>query len=147
MGIEMASLVGDARDACALDTLAARIAAPPPFSLNTPGATASPTMPVGGDPDAPAIAEVTPALDLVGLPPQLRFLEKGSFYQLYTRNTGILEPKVLSYELAGIDISEVSRRLRTQNSQLRDAEIATHPADLQGHRGYRRTTYPAWAGA
>jgi len=30
---------------------------------------------------------------------------------------------------------------------LRDAEIATHPADLQGHRGYRRTTYPAWAGA
>ncbi len=118
MGIEMASLVGDAPDACALDTLAARIAAPLPFSLNTPGATASPTMPVGGDPDAPAIAEVTPALDLVGLPPQLRFLEKGSFYQLYTRNTGILEPKVLSYELAGIDISEVSRRLRTQNSQL-----------------------------
>ena len=118
MGTEMTSFVGDARDALALDTLAARIATPIPFPFNGLCATSAPVVSVGGDRDAPATAEVAPALDLVGLPPQLRFLEKGSFYQLYTRNTGILEPKVLSYELAGIDISEVSRRLRTQNSQL-----------------------------
>ncbi len=30
---------------------------------------------------------------------------------------------------------------------LRDAEIVTHPADLRGHREYRRTTYPARAAA
>jgi len=30
---------------------------------------------------------------------------------------------------------------------FRDAEIVTHPADLRGHREYRRTTYPARAAA
>lgn len=58
------------------------------------------------------------APDLAGLPPQLRVLRHGTFFQLYSKNAGVLAPKAISFEDAGIDITGVSRRLRTQKPQL-----------------------------
>lgn len=57
-------------------------------------------------------------LNLAGLPPQLRVLRHGAFYQLGSKNAGVLAPKAISFEDAGIDIEGVSRRLRTQKPQL-----------------------------
>lgn len=58
------------------------------------------------------------ALDLAGLPPQLRLLGHGTFYHIFSKNAGVLAPKAISFEDAGIDIAGVSRRLRTQKPQL-----------------------------
>ena len=83
------------------------------------------------------------ALDLAGLPPQLRVLRHGAFYQLYSKNAGVLAPKAISFEDAGIDIEGVSRRLRTQKPQLsRIPEDVANPiasavsAYLKVVRGY-----------
>ena len=99
-----------------------------PLSPAMPAASATPERPsdlpahtLAGPTTArsepnPGATDAAP--DLAGLPPQLRVLRHGTFYQLYSKNAGVLAPKAISFELAGVDITGVSHRLKTQKPHL-----------------------------